>query len=163
MEQPLQVFMGYAAAFEDTYVDDDWSRLTPFFHEDARYEVRGGPMACEIEGREAIFKGLKKSIDGLDRRFDERVIEISDGPHVTKHTDGEEVSIGWLVTYRRDGAPNIVIPGRSVFTVVDGRIAAMRDEYDDTAMTPVEAWLQQYGANLFLYVSNFPPKGIWIR
>ena len=59
MEQSVQVFMDYAAAFEETYIDDDWSRLTPFFHEDARYEVRGGPMACEIEGREAIFKGLK--------------------------------------------------------------------------------------------------------
>lgn len=148
MEQSVQVFMDYAAAFEETYVDDDWSRLTPFFHEKARYQVRGGPMACEIEGREAIFRGLKKSIDGLDRRFDERIIEISDGPHVTKGQDGEEVSIGWLVTYRRGDAPKIGIPGRSVFTVVDGRIAAMRDEYDDMAMAPVGAWLQQYGADL---------------
>ena len=148
MEQPVQVFMDYAAAFEETYVDDDWSRLTPFFHEDARYEVRGGPMACQIAGRDAIFRGLKKSIDGLDRRFDERTIEISDGPHVAKVPDGEEVSIGWLVTYRRSDSPKIGIPGRSVFTVVDGRISAMRDEYDDTAMAPVEAWLQQYGADL---------------
>jgi hypothetical protein len=148
MEQSVQVFMDYAAAFEETYVDDDWSRLIPFFHEDAHYEVRGGPMACEIEGREAIFKGLKKSIDGLDRRFDERVIEISDGPHVTKQTDGEEVSIGWLVTYLRDDAPKIGIPGRSVFRVVDGRIAAMRDEYDEATLAPLGAWLQQYGSDL---------------
>ena len=148
MEQPVQVFMDYAAAFEETYVDDDWSRLTPFFHENARYQVLGGPMACEIGGREAIFRGLKKSIDGLDRRFDERVIEISDGPHVTKQADGEEVGIGWLVTYRRGDAPKIGIPGRSVLTVVDGRIAAMRDEYDVAAMAPVGAWLQQYGADL---------------
>jgi hypothetical protein len=148
MEKSVQVFMDYAAAFEETYVDDDWSRLIPFFHEDARYEVRGGPMACEIEGREAIFKGLKKSIDGLDRRFDERVIEISDGPHVTAVPEGEEVSIGWLVTYRRGESPNIGIPGRSVFTVADGRIAAMRDEYDDAALAPLGAWLQQYGADL---------------
>ena len=31
MEQAMQVFMDYAAAFEQTYVDDDWLRLTPFF------------------------------------------------------------------------------------------------------------------------------------
>ncbi|MEE4144961.1 MAG: nuclear transport factor 2 family protein, partial [Halieaceae bacterium] len=148
MEQAVQVFMDYAAAFEETYVDDDWSRLTPLFHENARYEVRGGPMACDIAGRDAIFTGLKKSIDGLDRRFADRTIEISDGPHVTKLTDGEEVNIGWLVSYRREGAPTLSIPGRSVFKVVDGRIAAMRDEYDDTAMAPVGAWLQQYGAGL---------------
>lgn len=148
MEQAVQVFIDYAAAFEETYVDDDWSRLTPFFHEGARYEVRGGPTACEITGREAILKGLKKSIDGLDRRFDERVIEIADGPHVAAVPAGEEVSIGWLVTYCRGESPKIGIPGRSVFTVADGRIAAMRDEYDDAALAPLGAWLQQYGADL---------------
>jgi hypothetical protein len=148
VEQSIQVFMNYAAAFEETYVDDDWSRLTPFFHEDARYEVRGGPMACEIQGREAIFKGLKKSIDGLDRKFDERGLEISDGPHVTAVLGGEEVSIGWLVTYRRGESPKIGIPGRSVFTVAEGRIAAMRDEYDEATLAPLGAWLQEYGADL---------------
>ena len=125
-----------------------WLNLCTSARGSARYEVRGGPMACEISGREAIFRGFKKSIDGLDRRFDERGIEISDGPHVTKKADAEEVSIGWLVTYRRDDAPKIGIPGRSVLTVVDGRIAALRDEYDDAAMAPVGAWLQRYGADL---------------
>jgi hypothetical protein len=148
MEPSVQIFMDYAAAFEETYVDDDWSRLAPFFHEDARYEVRGGPMACEIHGRDAIFKGLKKSIDGLDRRFDERVIEISDGPHVTAVSGVEEVSIGWLVTYRRGESPKIGIPGRSVFTVAEGRIAAMRDEYDEATLAPLGDWLQEYGADL---------------
>ena len=148
MQSAVQVFMDYAAAFEETYVDDNWSRLTPFFHEDARYEVRGGPMACEIAGRGAIFEGLKKSIDGLDRRFDERTIEISDGPHVTKVPAGEEVSIGWLVSYRRGDSPKLGIPGRSVFTVADGCIVAMRDEYDEADLAPLGAWLQKYGADL---------------
>ena len=148
MEQSVQVFMDYAAAFEETYIDDDWSRLSPFFLEDAHYEVRGGPMACELRGREAIFKGLKKSLDGLDRRFDERVIEITDGPHVTTLPAAEEVSIGWLVTYCRGESPRVSIPGRSVFTVAEGLITAMRDEYDDAAFAPVGAWLQQYGADL---------------
>ena len=69
MEQALQVFMDYAAAFEKTFVDDDWSRLTPFFPEDVTYEVRGGPLACKIAGREEVFAGLKKSLDGLDRLY----------------------------------------------------------------------------------------------
>jgi hypothetical protein len=76
MEQTMKVFMDYAAAFEQTYIDDDWSRLAPFFSEDATYEVRGGPLACEISGRESIFSGLKKSIDGMDRRCDERQIDL---------------------------------------------------------------------------------------
>lgn len=148
MDQAMQVFMEYAAAFEETYVDDDWSRLTRFFHDDARYEVRGGPMACELSGRDAIFKGIKKSLDGLDRRFEERAIEITDGPHVMALPAGEEVRIGWLVTYGRGDSPRVAIPGASVFTVADGRIAAMRDEYDDAALGPVAAWLQEYGTDL---------------
>ena len=60
MEQATKVFMDYAAAFEQTYVDDDWSRLTQYFSKDASYEVLGGPLACKISGREAIFTGLKK-------------------------------------------------------------------------------------------------------
>lgn len=73
MQPALKVFMDYAAAFEQTYVDDDWSRLVPFFSEDARYEVRGGPLACEISGRETIFAGLKRSIDGFNRRWVKKI------------------------------------------------------------------------------------------
>ena len=72
MEKTMKVFMDYAAAFEQTFIDDDWSRLAPFFSEDATYEVRGGPMACNISGRDAIFAGLRKSIDGMDRRCSDR-------------------------------------------------------------------------------------------
>ena len=117
MEQTMQVFMDYAAAFEQTYVDDDWSRLTPFFSEDATYEVRGGPLACEISGREAIFSGLKKSIDGLDRRSAERQIELIDGPNVVASGAGEELSAGWRVIYQFGDAPKLALPGRSVFKV----------------------------------------------
>ena len=63
MERAVQVFMDCAAAFEQTYADDDCSRLKPFFTEDARYEVRGGPLPCELRGREAILRGLKRSIN----------------------------------------------------------------------------------------------------
>lgn len=148
MDRAIQVFMDYAAAFEGTYVDDDWSRLKPFFNADATYEVHGGPLACAIEGREAILKGLKKSIDGLDRRFDERIIEVTDGPHLRAAPSGQEVSLDWLVSYRRGDSPKLELAGRSVFIVEDGCISAMRDEYVDEALVPVGAWLQQYGADL---------------
>jgi hypothetical protein len=59
MEQSVQVFMDYAAAFEETYVDDDWSRLTTFFHEDARYEVCGGPMALTFDHAPADYGAAK--------------------------------------------------------------------------------------------------------
>ncbi len=148
MDQAIQVFMNCAAAFEETYVDDDWSRLKPFFTENATYEVRGGPLTCAIEGREAILIGLKKSVDGLDRRCDERVLEVKGGPHMRAVPAGQQVSLDWVASYRRGDSPVIGLPGRSVFTVADGYITAMRDEYDDAALAPVGAWLQQYGVDL---------------
>lgn len=144
----MQVFMDYAAAFEQTYVDDDWSRLLPFFAEDATYHVVGGPMACEITGREAILKGLKKSIDGLDRRCDERVIDLIDGPHVNSTPGGHAIDIGWTASYRRGDSPMLVFPGRSVVTVEQGRIVALQDEYTDEDMRTLEPWMEKYGADL---------------
>lgn len=148
MEQAMQVFMDYAAAFEQTYVDDNWSRLTPFFSKDATYEVRGGPMACEISGREAIFSGLKKSIDGLDRRSAERKLELIDAPNVVPSGAGEELSVGWRVTYQFGDAPKLALPGRSVVKVVGGVIIELRDEYDDTQLEEVGAWMREYGGGL---------------
>ena len=148
MEQALRVFMDYTAAFEETYVDDDWSRLTQYFSEDASYEVRGGPLACEIFGREAIFTGLKKSIDGLDRRSVDRKLEVTDGPNIADVGDGSEVSLGWNVIYQYKDAPKMTLPGRSVFNIADGVIVAMRDEYNDKEMGAVGAWMKEYGEGL---------------
>jgi hypothetical protein len=148
MEQAMQVFMDYAAAFEQTYVDDDWLRLTPFFSKDASYEVRGGPLACKISGREAIFAGLKKSIDGLDRRCADRKIELTDGPEVVTTDAGQTVSLGWRVDYQYKDAPPAGFPGRSVVTILGGVIVALRDEYDDEEMERFSAWMREHGEGL---------------
>ena len=55
MDQALQVFMDYTAAFEETPADDDWSRLTRFFPEDTTYEVRGGHWLVKLQvGRKCL-------------------------------------------------------------------------------------------------------------
>ena len=145
MDQATKVFIDYAAAFEQTYVDDDWSRLAQYFSADANYEVRGGPFACKISGRDAIFAGLKKSIDGFDRRFSERQLELTEGPSVVATDKGHEVRIGWIVTYQYGDAPKVALPGRSAFEISDGEIIAMRDEYDDRELEGVGAWMLKYG------------------
>ena len=50
----LERYQGYAAAFEQTYEDDDWSRIEPFFAEGAVYE--GDPTA---HGRAAVLDSSK--------------------------------------------------------------------------------------------------------
>lgn len=148
MSQAIQVFMDYAAEFEKTCVDDDWTRLVPYFPEDVIYQVKGGPMACRIEGREAMFEGIRKSLDGLDRRFDGRDIALLEGPTVKNVAEGEEISIAWRITYSRENCPAVPLPGRSAFVVRDGLIVAMRDEYNDDEMVEMQDWIARYGPDI---------------
>jgi len=137
--------MTYAAAFEQTYRDDDWSRLERFFAEDARYEVRGGPMACTIEDRDAIFRGIKKSLDGLDRRSDERRITLLSGPETRRDADGDCVTLGWEVGYDFPGLPPVKFRGETAATVVDDRIVLLVDSYADADADAIAAWLDAHG------------------
>ena len=61
----MERFIAYAQDFEQTYVDDDWSRLTPYFKPDAVYEVAGS-MPAKLTGAATIFRGIKKSLDNFD-------------------------------------------------------------------------------------------------
>lgn len=150
MSDAIQTFGAYASAFEETFADDDWSRLEQYFAEDARYEISGGPFACAIDGRDAILAGLKKSIDGFDRKFDYREIELTSGPTVTStgDGDGDELRMTWKVHYRMDGAPDISLPGASMLRVNDGVIQLLRDEYNDEELSEIGAWLAEHGAGL---------------
>ncbi|MEZ5570111.1 MAG: nuclear transport factor 2 family protein [Halioglobus sp.] len=148
MQDPLEVMLEYANAFERTYDDDDWSRLAPYFAEDAVYEVRGGPLACRLDGRHAIFAGMKKSLDGLDRRCDERQIELVDGPQVDPTDDGGVVTLHWRVCYRYGDAPPASFAGTTVTTVSDGVIVELRDEYTDADLEGFVRWTQDYAREL---------------
>jgi hypothetical protein len=148
MDQSLQVFSDYALAFEETYIDDNWSRLRKYFSDAASYEVRGGPLACEIHGVDAILTGLKKSVDGLDRRCDDRKLELTGTPTKQANDQGEEWAVEWYVSYRRGDSPRGGFAGRSVFRAVDGVIVMLRDEYTDDEMGKFAPWAMQYAADL---------------
>ena len=60
--------LAYADAFEESFEDDDWSRIEPFFTEDAVYE--GGPE--DAHGRDAVLAKLKGGVDAFDRNMDSR-------------------------------------------------------------------------------------------
>jgi len=141
---PAQRFTEYALDFEKTYADDDWSRLEPHFAADASYVVTGSPaFACHLEGRDAILRGLRKSVDGFDRHCERRV-EVLGAPAV----EGNRVVLDWAVTYTRPGAPPLRLPGRSTAEIVDGRIQTLSDDFgaaDDAALSD---WLRDYGDDL---------------
>lgn len=140
----LDRFFEYATEFEKTFDDDDWSRLERFFHPDATYEVRGSSFACRLKGRAAILKGIRKSLDGFDRRCDTRELGLTDPP---KETDGK-VSVGWKGTYRYGDAPPVTLRGRSEARYEQGVIVELSDAYEPEAAAEVDAWMKKHGAGL---------------
>ena len=76
-------YRAYAEAFEESLVDDDWSRIEPFFTEDAVYQ--GEPDA---RGRDAVLAKLKGGVDAFDRRMDSRTPDFQ-APRV----DGDILTI----------------------------------------------------------------------
>src|SRR6185369_14569969 len=79
----MRQFLAYAGDFERTYADDDWSRLYQYFADDAVYEVKATSFGCRLQGPQAIFAGIKKSLDGFDRKFEKRDIEVTSGPEIS--------------------------------------------------------------------------------
>jgi hypothetical protein len=145
MSTPKQCFYDYAVAFEQTYVDDDWSRLEPFFAADAVYEVRGEGFTSKISGRAQVLRGLKKSVDGFDRHCT-RHVELTGEPEA----EGDTVTAPWRATYDHAGAPTLVFDGTSIATVRDGRIVHLVDEYAPAEAAKVAAWIKEHGAGLDL-------------
>ncbi|MGH7859745.1 MAG: nuclear transport factor 2 family protein [Candidatus Binatia bacterium] len=137
-------FVEYAMEFEKTYVDDDWARLEGFFSPEATYEVRNAPFACRLEGRDAIFRGIRKSLDGFDRRFATRNIEVTEPPK----EEGSKVTLGWRGTYTKEGVPAVTIRGRSEARYAGDRIVALSDTYEDGNTAEVTAWMEKHGAGL---------------
>ena len=137
----LPTFMAYAAAFEQTFADDNWQRLEPFFTEDATYEVSGIPGGGVMHGRDAIFRGIKKSLDGFDRQMATRQIV----PTAPPTEDGDRVTLQGFVRYVRDGAP-VEMHATIVVEFTGGKITSMHDTFalDATAL----AWFQQHAHGL---------------
>ena len=140
----LTRFMAYAADFEKTYADDDWSRLHQYFADDAVYEVKSDVFGCSLKGPDAIFKGIKKSLDNFDRKFDERGIDVTGGPHV----DGDRLSADWTVTYRKAGKTPYPLRGHTDAYYRDGKIVRLVDSFDAKVGPEAEAWMRQNGMTL---------------
>jgi len=140
MDNPT-CFMQYAAAFEETFKDDDWSRLRQYFTPDAVYTIEAETFPATLHGPDAIFAGMKKSLDGFDRRFDSRTIAIVDPPVF----EGDTMRVGWEVTYGKSGTEPFVLPGRTTAQFRDGKIAKLTDHYDASVGPAAAAWIRKSG------------------
>ena len=140
----LPQFLAYAGDFERTLADDDWTRLRRYFADDAVYEVKAESFGCRLTGPAAIFKGIKKSLDGFDRRFATREVALEGAPEV----EGDTVALSWAVTYGRAGNPPLVLRGRSKAKFAGERIVELTDSYDAAALESTSGWMRQHGRDL---------------
>jgi hypothetical protein len=131
-------YQAYADAFEETYKDNDWSRIEPFFTEDAVYE--GDPDAV---GRKAVLTKLEGAVDGFDRKMDARIPDFQE-PTV----EGNELVMRWTVTYEKAGAPDLVLSGVETAHFEGDRIARLRDDLDPETEKRMGEWMATHGAKL---------------
>ncbi len=137
----LNRFAEYAAAFEETFVDDNWERLEPYFTEEAVYLPGDG---TEARGRDEVFATLRKSIDSLDRRFDSR--SMGDTPPPTE--SGNVVTLVWTLILAKQGAPDLILSGREYATFAGDRIERLEDVFDDGVVESLGDWMREHGASL---------------
>jgi SnoaL-like domain len=131
-------YLEYADAFEESYEDDDWSRIEQYFTENAVYE--GEPLA---RGRAAVLARLKNGVDNFDRRMDSRTLSF-DKPTVK----GDTVTVRWKATYTKKGLPDLTISGAELAKFDGNRIQTLRDEFDPAAEKSMGDWMQKHGKSL---------------
>jgi len=140
----LQEFLAYAGEFERTLQDDDWQRLRRFFADDAIYEVQAKAFGCRLTGPDAIFRGIKRSLDGFDRKFAGRDIEVTSGPTVA----GDELRLDWKVTYKGEGLKPFVLRGCSLARYRGDKLAYLCDSYDPGVEDELAAWQRENAVEL---------------
>ena len=135
----LERFNEYAEAFEETLLDDDWTRLERYFSPDAVYRPGDG---TEAVGRESVLQTLRESVNSLDRRFYSR--EFLEEPKLSE--DGDTVTFAFAVKYAKAGLPDLTISGTETANFANGVIERMEDFLDDGAA--VEDWLEKHQESL---------------
>jgi len=135
----LDRYQTYADAFEETYLDDDWSRIEPFFSDDAVLEAG----AESVRGREAVIAHLKAGVDAFDRKLDSRTPLFQ-----TPTVDGDTLRVTWSVTYTKEGRPDLQMSGVETAVFESDRIASLRDDLDPGIQEAMSDWMAAHGASL---------------
>ena len=145
MSTTLEQLAAYAMAFEQTFADDDWSRLQPHFAPNAEREVLGGGMlAYHSVGRDALITDLHRNVADMDRRFDLRIPEVLAGPDEREGV----LWMNWRLTLWRAGIPDLVVEGSHGTWHRDGRITRIEERVSDEVGARVEAFLAEHDARL---------------
>ena len=142
---PLELLFRYMRAFEVAFITGDGSVLDAHFSETARHRVEdGGPFGSGGVGRAAVIAGLLAGVDAIDRRFDLRIPEVTEGPI----TRGDGVWMRFALTLRRAGIPDLRVEGTHLAVFRDGRIESLEERLTPGDAEKVEAFLAAHGERL---------------
>ncbi len=133
-------YQAYAADFELSYADDDWSRLAGYFTEDASYD--GGDGTEAAIGREAVLQKFQDSVNALDRTMGQRDLQLH-----SISIAGDTVVAPWTVRYANTGLPTLEISGTEFARFEGGAIAELRDEISAESLAAFAAWMEAHGGS----------------
>jgi ketosteroid isomerase-like protein len=143
----VERFGAYAEAFEQAYASDDWSVLEQYFTEDAVYNfIAAPPLGGRHEGRATILRDFQSAVNGFDRRFASRRIELIEGP-LEKNGD---VWMKWAAIYTLDGAPECRMEGEERAVFGGDRISLLEDSVTDAEGQRLGAYMEAHGDKLKL-------------
>jgi len=137
----IERFMEYAATLEQAYRDDDWSRLAPYFAENATYRSYYG-ADLEVTGRDGVLKQFHSDAESFDRKFDSRRVEYFDGPREERGG----VFTKWKVTYSKSGVPDLVLTGTETAVFSGDEIILLEGDYAPDTFGEFGAWLTKHGS-----------------
>lgn len=142
----LEQWRKWIDAFDTTVQDDNWERLSPYLTEDVVYRVTGAPFAAHLRGRDAVLKGLARSVRSFDRRMDGRRWS----PLAIVADDTGYVRCNILSEYLRGGETVLAFQARGHWGFRDGRIDLMLDFYDPQHADVQAAlqWIGEHGHDL---------------
>jgi len=143
----LELFQAYSDAFEVAYESMEWQEVETFFDEDAVYEiVAKPPLAANFVGRDSVMDEFNRALDEFDYRFDTRSSVLVEE---SKEVD-DSVTNTFILTYTKQGLPDVVMHGSKTATYKDGKIIRLENNFTDETAAMMFKWM---GQNL----SKLPP------
>jgi hypothetical protein len=140
----LQRFAEYAQAFEKTYVDDDWTRLEPYFAPDAVYRVVGSTSwDCEVRGRAQLLSAIRKFVNEFDRKCTRTI-----RPAGTPLVGSDSVRVSGSAAYTRGDSDELTLQLEIIAQYRDGRIIRLSDVYPAENDARLRAWIERWAPDL---------------
>lgn len=135
-------FEDYASDFDRTVRDDDWSRIRPYFTDDAVREEHMLPlMSLRHRGIDEIIDQWRPIVSNFDRRFEQRIL-VRVGPARQR---AQVVTLHWVGIYCVGDAPALLGEGIEVARFRGDRIEHLESKATQETVERNIHWASKHG------------------